>query len=248
MPIEAHFEVNPAAAAYGSDRMRAPRRKLMLETQGSSAAGTEMPVLVHNFSETGLLLESTATLSIDETIELDLPEAGATPARVIWASGNLYGCAFDRVLPRSALSAAQLRSAVQPGIEVGGHSPANGSAPGSSYGFGQAAGTGNAPAAIGGESLGERLHRLRKERGLTQGELAARLGVSKPTVWAWEQGRARPIEDRLEAIARELGVATSELRPGRTVAGLPELIARCREQIAAAVETTPDKIKIMIEL
>jgi hypothetical protein len=29
---------------------------------------------------------------------------------------------------------------------------------------------------------------------------------------------------------------------------LPELIARCREQIAAAVETSPDKIRIMIEL
>lgn len=238
MPIAAHFEVNPEAAAYGSDRMRAPRRKLMLETQGSSAAGTEMPVLVHNFSETGLLLESSAALAIDETIELDLPEVGQTPARVIWASGNLYGCAFDRVLPRAALSAAQLRSAVQPGIEAFGNG---------GNGVNGAAG-GNAPAAIGGESLGERLHRLRKERGLTQGELAARLGVSKPTVWAWEQGRARPIEDRLDAIARELGVATSELRPGRTVAGLPELIARCREQIAVAVETTPDKIKIMIEL
>lgn len=244
MPIEAHFEVNPEAVTFGSDRMRAPRRKLMLETQGSSAAGTEMPVLVHNFSETGLLLESAAMLSIDETIELDLPEAGATPARVIWASGNLYGCAFDRVLPRSALSAAQLRSAVQPGIEVATRA----SVQAVGQAAGQGAGTGNAPAAIGGESLGERLHRLRKERGLTQGELAARLGVSKPTVWAWEQGRARPIEDRLEAIARELGVATTELRPGRTVAGLPELIARCREQIAAAVETTPDKIKIMIEL
>lgn len=236
MPIEAHFEVNPEAASYGGDFARAPRRKLMLETQGASSAGTELPVLIHNFSETGLLLESGAALAIDETIELDLPEAGATPARVIWSSGNLYGCAFDRVLPKAVLSAAQLRSAVQPGIDLSDAASA------------VHVSSGNAPAAIGGESLGERLHRLRKERGLTQGELASRLGVSKPTVWAWEQGRARPIEERLESIARELGVATSELRPGRTVAGLPELIARCREQIAAAVETTPDKIKIMIEL
>ncbi|TCM17962.1 transcriptional regulator with XRE-family HTH domain [Novosphingobium sp. PhB165] len=239
MPIEAHFEVNPAAVMTDGDRIRAPRRKLMLETQGSSATARDMPVLVHNFSETGLLLESDSVLAPGETIELDLPEVGLTPARVVWSSGKLYGCAFDRVLPRAALSAAQLRSAVQPGFEL----PTNGFPDVSTGGTG-----GNAPAAIGGESLGERLHRLRKERGLTQGELAMRLGVSKPTVWAWEQGRARPIEERLDAIARELGVGTSELRPGRTVAGLPELIARCREQIAAAVETTPDKIKIMIEL
>lgn len=235
MPIEAHFEVNPEAAAFVGDRARAPRRKLMLETQGASSSGAEMPVLIHNFSESGLLLESATALAVGDTIELELPEAGQTPARVIWTSGNLYGCAFDRILPKSALSAAQLRSAVQPGIALGDQS-----------GAGEA--SGNAPAAIGGESLGERLHRLRKERGFTQGELAARLGVSKPTVWAWEQGRARPIEERLEAIARELGVNIADLRPGRTVAGLPELIARCREQIAAAVETTPDKIRIMIEL
>jgi len=248
MPIEAHFEVNPEAAAYGSDRIRAPRRKLMFETQGSSAGGRDMPVLVHNFSESGLLLESASLLAIDETIELDLPEAGLTPARVVWSSGNLYGCAFDRMLPRAALSAAQLRSVSKIDLPQGGPARGNGEAD-SGVVAGVAAGVGgNAPAAIGGESLGERLHRLRKERGLTQGELASRLGVSKPTVWAWEQGRARPIEDRLEAIARELGVATTELRPGRTVAGLPELIARCRDQIAAAVETTPDKIKIMIEL
>lgn len=236
MPIEAHFEVNPETVALAGDRTRAPRRKLMLETQGASSSGTEMPVLIHNFSESGLLLESATALAVGETIELDLPEAAQTPARVIWASGNLYGCAFDRVLPKSALSAAQLRSAVLPGIALGEQSAVSTEA------------TGNAPAAIGGESLGERLHRLRKERGLTQGELAARLGVSKPTVWAWEQGRARPIEERLDAIARELGVGIADLRPGRTVAGLPELIARCREQIAAAVETTPDKIRIMIEL
>ena len=236
MPIEAHFEINPEAAALVGDRLRAPRRKLMLEAQGASASGAEMPVLIHNFSESGLLLESATALTVGEAIELDLPEAGQTPARVIWASGDLYGCAFDRVLPKSALSAAQLRSALQPGIALG-ERPAGAPEPAD-----------NAPAAIGGESLGERLHRLRKERGLTQGELAARLGVSKPTVWAWEQGRARPIEERLDAIARELGVSVADLRPGRTVAGLSELIARCREQIAAAVETTPDKIKIMIEL
>jgi hypothetical protein len=32
------------------------------------------------------------------------------------------------------------------------------------------------------------------------------------------------------------------------VPGLTDLISRCRDQIAAAVETTPDKVRIMIEL
>lgn len=226
MPIPAHFEETQAA----DGQSRAMRRRLLLETHGALASGLETQVLVHNVSETGLLLETQEELEIDEAIDLDLPEAGTTRAHVMWASGRLYGCAFDIALSSATLSAAQLRSAVQNDAGIG---PAPVPA---------------GPAAIGGESLGERLHRLRKLRGLTQGELAARLGVSKPTVWAWEQGRARPIEDRLEAIAAALGVTSAELRPGRTVPGLPELIARCRNQIAAAVEASPDKIRIMIEL
>ncbi|PNU06368.1 helix-turn-helix domain-containing protein [Novosphingobium guangzhouense] len=225
MPIAAHFE---APEAHG--RPRAERRRLLLETQGALESGVQTQVVIHNFSATGVLLESKLDLEIGEVLELDLPEAPLARARVIWASGTLYGCAFDAPIPSATLRAAQLRSAVQTELGLGA-APAP-------------VGAG----AIGGESLGERLHRLRKLRGLTQGELASRLGVSKPTVWAWEQGRARPIEERLDAIAEALGVETAELRPSRTVPGLTDLISRCREQIAAAVETTPDKVRIMIEL
>ncbi|GFE74791.1 helix-turn-helix domain-containing protein [Novosphingobium sp. TCA1] len=242
MPIAAHFEDQTANSSGDSqiggksaengqkaDKPRAARKRLMIETQGSLPSGVETPVTIHNFSETGLLLETAEDMEIGEALDIELPEAGPTRARVVWASGRLYGCAFDIPLHPAVLSAAQLRSAMQD-VDL---------APPPAVA---------APAAIGGESFGERLHRLRKLRGFTQGELASRLGVSKPTVWAWEQGRARPIEERLDAIAEELGVTAAELRPGRTVAGLPELIARCRDQIAAAVETSPDKIRIMIEL
>jgi len=230
MPIAAHFEVYKATDASREGKPRADRRRLLLETQGALESGGDTQVVVHNFSQSGVLLESQVDLDVGEAIELDLPEAPQTRARVIWASGRLYGCAFENGISHATLSAVQLRSAAQPEI---GLSPVPSPA---------------GPSAIGGESLGEKLHRLRKLRGLTQGELANRLGVSKPTVWAWEQGRARPIEDRLEAIAEALGVESGDLRPSRTVPGLTDLIARCREQIAAVVETTPDKVRIMIEL
>lgn len=232
MPIAAHFEVDTASdpLAQADGRPRAMRRRLLLETQGALESGAETQVVVHNFSESGVLLESQVELEIGEALELDLPEAPQARARVIWASGRLYGCAFEAPISAATLSAAQLRSTVQ---TVVGLPPAP-----SPVG----------PTPIGGESLGERLHRLRKLRGLTQGELANRLGVSKPTVWAWEQGRARPIEDRIEAIAEALGVDSNELRPSRSVPGLTDLIARCREQIASAMETTADKVRIMIEL
>lgn len=223
MPIPAHFEKDHA-------QPRANRRRLLLKTQGALETGLSTQVLVHNVSATGLLLETADEMEIAETIDLSLPETGVVRASVVWASGRFYGCAFETPLSPAVLSAVQLRGAVQ-GADAESPSPVP---PG--------------PAVIGGESLGERLHRLRKLRGLTQGELAAQLGVSKPTVWAWEQGRARPIEDRLEAIAEALGVTVAELRPSRAVPGLSELITRCRDQIAAVVETTPEKVRIMIEL
>ncbi|EIZ81073.1 XRE family transcriptional regulator [Novosphingobium sp. Rr 2-17] len=229
MPMEAHFEQR-SFTAEGVGRLRAERRRLLLEAQGALESGAQASVMVHNISATGLLIESKVDLEVEEGIELVLPGAVIVRARVVWASGQLFGCAFETPLPRAALSAAELRSAVQ--VEAGlGTSPLSA-----------------APTTVGGESMGERLHRLRKLRGLTQGELASRLGVSKPTVWAWEQDRARPIEDRMEAIAEALEVTAAELRPGRAVPGLAELITRCRGQIATALEVPTEKVRIMVDL
>ncbi|MED5547458.1 MAG: helix-turn-helix domain-containing protein [Pseudomonadota bacterium] len=225
LAIAAHFDTveDPSGLA------RAQRRRLFLETRGKLPSGSEAQVAIHNFSETGALLETEENLEIGETLEIALPEVGALPARVIWSSGRLYGCAFLGPVPESALSAVELRSAIQLQTGVLPAHPAP-------------------ETTVGGESLGERIHRLRKLRGLTQGELANQLGVSKPTVWAWEQGRARPIEERMSGIADALGVPVDDLRPDRFTPGLAELIARCREQIASAVETAPEKVRIMIEL
>ena len=40
--------------------------------------------------------------------------------------------------------------------------------------------------------LGERLHALRRRVGLSQAELAARLGVSQAAVSTWELGKSEP--------------------------------------------------------
>jgi transcriptional regulator with XRE-family HTH domain len=55
----------------------------------------------------------------------------------------------------------------------------------------------------------ETLKELRKEAGLTQADLAERLGVEQPTVQRWEGGRREPSLSTLEQIARVLGVSPS---------------------------------------
>jgi transcriptional regulator with XRE-family HTH domain len=50
-----------------------------------------------------------------------------------------------------------------------------------------------------------RLHVLRAERWLTQGQAADRVGIKRPRYWRIEAGITYPTDDELEAIERELG-------------------------------------------
>ncbi|MDE8654393.1 helix-turn-helix domain-containing protein [Novosphingobium album (ex Liu et al. 2023)] len=221
MAIAAHLD----ETAQPAGGRREPRRNLRLETLGALASGEAANVLVHNVSTTGLLVESDIALTVGEAIALELPEAGATLAHVIWTSGRLFGCQFDTPIGTAALSAARLRSAVGEPIELG-----------------------ERPAAGPEESFGMRLQRLRAQARLSLAALAARLGVSKPTVWAWEQGRARPVESRMAELAEALNVSLGELLPERDDTGRRELLARSREDIATAFGTSPDRVRILIEL
>lgn len=221
MAIAAQLDEIPEAAR----KPREPRLTLRLEAPSATASGTATQVLVHNISATGLLLESEAPLALDERIAIDLPQAGATWAKVIWVSDRFVGCQFDAALSSAALSAAQLRSAVGQRMDL----------PWPSEG-------------LRDEAFGVRLRRLRKERKLTLSQIADQLGVSKPTVWAWEQGKARPVEGRIEALADALGVPTADLQSGHHTSELDELLLRSREQIARTVGTKPEKVRIMIEL
>ena len=87
------------------------------------------------------------------------------------------------------------------------------------------------------------------EAGMTLADVALRLGVSKPTVWAWEKGKARPLPERMAAIAEALGAAPEDLtEAGSHNADTAALIAECRGRIAEACGTTPAAVRIMIEL
>lgn len=60
----------------------------------------------------------------------------------------------------------------------------------------------------------ERLYTLRKERGLSQEDLANEVGVSRQAVQKWESGAAQPSLDKLTALARYFGVTLDWLVNG----------------------------------
>lgn len=103
-----------------SDRRYSDRRVLKLQVPGATASGPGVAVLIHDLSLSGLLLETSAELTVGSDLQIDLPEVGLRPATVVWNSGQYFGCAFATPLPRAALSAALLKNPIAP-------QPANGS-------------------------------------------------------------------------------------------------------------------------
>lgn len=59
--------------------------------------------------------------------------------------------------------------------------------------------------------LNEVIRTLRKRKGLTQEQLAERLGISVMTMRRWEWGERTPDADSIQKISQELGVSISEL-------------------------------------
>lgn len=228
MSLKAHLD----PTAPGASQRRQPRRALQLETSGVLPSGLEANVTIHNISAAGLLLETEVPLAEGEAFTIELPEIGRVEAQIVWVSDRLYGCAFERALGQATLAATQLRAAAP----LGRASPAQELRP---------------PQTDGGavaEPFGIKLNRLRRERGMTLAQVADALSVSKPTVWAWEKGKARPVPERLDAIAEALGVSTNELGAASQSGEAAAVVEECRIRIARVCGTESQNIRIMIEV
>ncbi|WP_160746482.1 helix-turn-helix domain-containing protein [Croceibacterium soli] len=242
MSIEAHLEQRRRAV----ESRVGPRRKLRLLAPGASSSGEALNVVVHDLSETGLLLQTSGQLSVGERIEVVLPHAGPTEADVVWASNEFFGCKFEKRISRATLSASQLLSGPQPvSAEDHGSPPAD------------------EPASE--ESFGTRLRRIRKQRGISLIGLARLVGVSKPTVWKWERDDVRPRQKSVQALAVALGASERELLFGETSAArrsadehrgaaegetvpLGELVQSCKQRIAEAAGTSSENVSITIQI
>src|SRR5690606_38553634 len=100
-------------------------------------------------------------------------------------------------------------------------------------------------------------------RGFSRTELAARTGVSKPTVWAWETGRTSPRRNNLRSLARALdlseevllGLADAEVAPSPSTTDrtnnsitLAQAIAESKARIADLAGTEPERVRITVEI
>jgi hypothetical protein len=97
-------------AGFKAERRGSPRTRLRLIAKGEAASGGSAQAVIHDISETGLLIEWSLQLAAGELIEVELPEQGSTRAVIVWTCGNFAGCQFDSPIGPSGIDAAVRRS------------------------------------------------------------------------------------------------------------------------------------------
>lgn len=99
--------------------------------------------------------------------------------------------------------------------------------------------------------MGDRLARIRRDRGFSQADLAEKLGVTQANVSDYERGRYVPNADTIVQLAQILGVSADQLlglkpsktngpRPPRRVAKRLEQIDKLPAERQRALLTTID--------
>ena len=76
----------------------------------------------------------------------------------------------------------------------------------------------------------EKLQELRKQKGLTQEELAEQLYVSRPAISKWESGRGYPNIESLKAIAKFFSITIDELLSSGEVLTMAEEDSKRKEK------------------
>lgn len=103
------------------------------------------------------------------------------------------------------------------------------------------------------ESIGNRIAKYRKAKGMTQEELAGKLGVSSQAVSKWETDTSCPDISLLPPLCKELGVSTDELLTGKNdkVQLLPEGERRPLEELTLRVRINSvegDRVRVNLPM
>lgn len=106
------------------------------------------------------------------------------------------------------------------------------------------------PIDLGDQTPGQRIAHLRKQRGLTQVELAEQMGLTQGLLSAYERGRLRIHAEMVARFALALGVTTDELI-GLKVNGRkkqePQLSLRLIRRMQKIEALPPSKQKALLQ-
>lgn len=186
--------------------------------------GRQVPVRLYNLSATGVLIESGQALRLGEQIETASGEKAVVAGQIGWTGARLYGCQFAEPVASALLEKAVWRGLDEP----------------------QSADILPQPV----DTFGTRLQRLRVVQGLSQLEIAEKLGVTAVAISNWESDRSQPRQHRMSDLAKILGVPSQQLvaHAGVHPESLPEVLASSKVQIANLLGVNPTSVKISVDL
>ena len=96
----------------------------------------------------------------------------------------------------------------------------------------------------GNETFGQRLARLRKEKGYTQVELAKKMGIIQVLISDYERDKLRPYHDMIVCFAQALEVSADELlglKSSKNKGSKPSLYVLRRIKKIEALPTSQQK-------
>src|SRR5574344_2309525 len=100
------------------------------------------------------------------------------------------------------------------------------------------------------EKIGEFIAKKRKEKNLTQKDLAALIGVTDKAVSKWERGLGCPDVSILEVLSKELDVSILEILKGRIIENEVIQVTELNDYVLDTVKytnnSTKDKIKLIL--
>ena len=96
-------------------------------------------------------------------------------------------------------------------------------------------------------SLGQRLIELRKEKKLSQEEVAGKLNVTRQTVSKWETDQSTPDFDKILPLCELYGISTEELITGKKVVIQEEKQEKTKEEIISdTLEKKSKRVKGLV--
>ncbi len=103
------------------------------------------------------------------------------------------------------------------------------------------------------ETIGNRIQKIRKEKGLTQEELAEKLCVSAQAVSKWENDASCPDISLLPQLCRILGITTDELLSGKNdqVMLVPAAQRKSLDELTMRIRVNSsegDKVKVNLPM
>lgn len=93
---------------------------------------------------------------------------------------------------------------------------------------------------------GQLIARKRKEKNMTQAELAERLGISNKSVSKWETGKCMPDYSVIEPLCAELGISAGELLNGEESGMSDDAAMRIIERVQVLEKQKNTLIGLMV--